>query len=101
MGTIEDAVVGTIHMHLKKGTSKVEIVEMIEKEFLEGEVHAGLVKVAEVLELIAPTGRKDTPARSAAAAYAQDMYDIIAKTDNEGTMPKVVVCSEMLNRIKS
>ena len=96
--TINSLVLGTVHMYYEK-LPKPDVIEVIETNFEEGEIHGAMIVLHDALGLEAPHGRQTSMNRTAVSAYAMDVYDIVAKLVDEGKLPKIVVSSEDLPRL--
>ena len=96
--TINSLVLGTVHMYYEK-LPKPDVIEVIETNFEEGEIHGAMVVLHDALGLEAPHGRQSSTNRTAVTAYAMDVYDTVAKLVDEGKLPKIVVSSDDLSRL--
>ena len=73
---IDNVVLGTVHMHVKRGVMK------------------------EIADLVCSTGgHVDTVERTAASLYAKELVELVSRLNKDGKMPKIVVCSDQLARI--
>ena len=96
--TINSLVVGTVHMHYGK-LPRQDVLEIIETNFEEGEIFKALEVLHKAVGLNAPQGRQTSLNRTAIAAYAMDMLDIVTKLVSEDKMPLVVVSSDDLSKV--
>ena len=96
--TINSLVVGTVHMYYGK-MPRQDVLEIIETNFEEGEIFKALEVLHRAVGLNAPQGRQTSPNRTAVAAYAMDMLDIVTKLVSEDKMPLVVVSSVDLSKV--
>ena len=96
--TINSLVVGTVHMYYGK-MPRQDVLEIIETNFEEGEIFKALEVLHRAVGLNAPQGRQTSPNRTAVAAYAMDILDIVTKLVSEDKMPLVVVSSADLSKV--
>ena len=98
MVTINNVVLGTVHMYYNK-IPKPDILEIMETSFEENEIFDALKELHQAVVWDAPQGRQTSPNRTAIHAYAMDLYDSLSKLVSEGKLPVIVVSSDQLARV--
>ena len=97
-GVLENVVLGTVHMNIKKGSS-TEIIDLIVTSFLEEEILSAKTELIKSLGMTVPAGHRDTAERTAASLYAKELVALVHQLDHDNKMPKVVVSSDQLGRV--
>ena len=95
---IDSVVLGTVHMHIKRGTS-VDILDLLVTSFTEEEILAAKTELIEMMSLVVPSGHRDTAERTAASLYSKELVTLVQELDKDNRLPKVVVSSDHLVRI--
>ena len=95
---IDNVVLGTVHMHVKKGVMK-EIADLVCTTFTAEEILTAKTQLINELSMAAQGGHHDTVERTAASLYAKELVELVSSLDKEGKMPKIVVSSDQLARI--
>ena len=98
MGTLNNVVLGTLYMYHNK-IPKPDVLEVLETNFEEGEIHEALIALHLAAELEPPQGRQTSPNRTAVKAYVLDLFDCLSKLVSEAKLPVIVVSSNDLSRV--
>ena len=97
-GVIDSVVLGTVHMHIKKGVAS-DIVDLVVTSFTEDEISNAKTELIELMGMATQGGHIDTAERTAASLYAKELVAMVSELDKDNRMPKVVVSSDQLGRI--
>ena len=95
---IDNVVLGTVHMHVKKGVMR-DIADLVCSTFTAEEILTAKTQLITELSMAVQGGHVDTVERTAASLYAKELVELVSSLDKEGKMPKIVVCSDQLARI--
>ena len=98
MGTLNNVVLGTLHMYYNK-IPKPDVLEIMETNFEENEIFGACKVLNEAAGLEPPHGRQTSPNRTAVQAYALDLFDCMDKLVSENKLPMSVVSSDELGRV--
>ena len=97
-GLLDSAVLGTVHMNIKRGVSP-ETIDIIVSSFTEEEILGAKTELIESMGMVVPGGHNDTAERTAAYLYARELIELVYELDKDNRMPKVVVSSDQLARV--
>ena len=97
-GIIDSVVLGTVHMHTKRGAA-IDIIELVVSSFTEEEILTAKTELIEHVGMVVPGGHNDTAERTAAWLYAKELVALVSELDKSKRLPKVVVSSDQLVRI--
>ena len=98
MGTLNNVVLGTLHLY-HKNIPRQDVIEILETNFEENEMLGALKVLHEAVGLESPQGRQTSPNRTAVQAYAIDLFDCLSKLVSENKLPEIVVSSKELSRV--
>ena len=97
-GILDNVVLGTVHMHVKRGVSP-DIIDLVVTSFPEKDIVEARNELTDCLGMVEMGGHRDTPERSAASLYAKELVALVHELDRDKRLPKVVVSSDQLARI--
>lgn len=97
-GVIDSVVIGTVHMHIKKGVAS-ELVDLVVTSFTQEEILNAKSELIDFMGMAPQGGHNDTAERSAVSLYTKELVAIVQELDKDNRMPKVVVSSDQLAQI--
>jgi hypothetical protein len=89
-GVIDSVVIGTVHMHIKKGVTS-ELLDLVVTSFTQEDILNAKSELIDFMGMTPQGGHNDTAERSAASLYTKELVAIVQELDKDNRMPKVVV----------